>query len=399
MVIGKTIRDSVNNSSSKVLRSSYHIRLAHLDEIDVQTVGAWEDLGRRSLEANAYLSPHFVLPSVRYLDFGRSPLFILIERVHGGSRDLAGLGVFTVHPPNLHFPLPYLCAYCSKHSYLTGLLIDRDYAEPAIEALFDFFGGAGSKWHGIEFKNLSGDGIFYHLLEAVARQRHVGWCGYSRNQRAILLPSECNEAYIARQPAGSRTRLKQKLGQQGNITWKMLFGDEVQSEVIERFLDLEHSGWKGRKGTSLRSKVSHERFFREMVEGFRATGDVFFTELSVGDVVVASTSHMISGNTGFAFKGGWHSDYAKWSPGMLNELELIRNASKLCKDLVFVDSGAVEGSFIDKLWEDRRLLMTGMFLTTPISRLVASPINIIRQTRRSLGNILRKAKSTNFLVL
>jgi hypothetical protein len=382
----------VTNTRDQLPRNSYHVRLAHLDDIDARTVSAWMDLEQRSLEANAYLSPHFVLPSVRHLDSGVSPLFMFIERVHGGSREFAGLGVFTVQSPNFHFPLPYLRAYCSNHSYLTGLLVDRDHSEPAIETLFDFFSQAASKWHGIEFQNRSGDGVFYRLLEFFAKERRVFWGEYSKSQRAVLLPSKCDEKYIARQSAGSRTRCKQKLSERGDVTWRMLSGEEVLPEVVERFLDLEHSGWKGRKGTSLRSKTSHVQFFREMIEGFRETGDVFFSELSVGGIVVASTSHILSGNTGFAFKGGWHSDYAKWSPGILNELELIRNASELCKDLVFLDSGAVEGSFMDKLWEDRRSLTTGMFLTTPAGRFVASPINRIRQVKRNLGVILHKTK-------
>jgi hypothetical protein len=377
---------------SQSSRSSYHIQLVYLDDMDSRTIDAWADLEQRSLEANAYLSPHFVLPSVHCLDSGISPLFMLIERVHGGSHELAGFGAFTVQSPNIRFPLPYLRAYSSNHSYLTGLLIDRDHAEQTIEAFFDFLGQAGSKWRGIEFQNRSGDGELCRLLESFAKERCVFWSEYSKSQRAVLLPSRCNETYIARQAAGSRIRCKQKLSERGDVTWRMLSGNEVQSEVIERFLDLEHSGWKKEKGTSLRSKSSHEQFFREMIANFRADGNVFFTELRVGEVAVASTSHIISGNTGFAFKGGWHADYAKWSPGILNELELIRNAPEMCRNLVLIDSGAVEGSFIDQLWEDHRLLKTGMFLTNPIARFVASPINRMRQIKRNLGAIFCKTK-------
>ena len=390
--MGREYVTAVNNRSS---RATYRIRLARLDEIDAYTASAWADVEQRALEANAYLSPHFIIPALRRLDPELSPLIVLIERTHGSSYELSGVGVFVLRPPNLRFPLPHLSAYRSPHSYLTGLLIDREYAEPAIQAFLDFIEKGGSGWHGVEFTWRSGEGWASPSLETVASERRVIWYEHSRSQRAVLRPAKCGEDAIARQLSGSRLkelrRCKRRLAEQGDVSWKLLSGENVSPLVVDRFLELEHSGWRGKAGTSLISNSAHEVFFREMIDGFRSTEGVFFTELSAGDLVVASTCNLVSGGAGFAFKIGWHPGYAKASPGVLNELELIRHAPQLCGELAFLDSGADDGSFIDKLWEDRRDLVTGVFAASPAGRLAASSMQQLRRAKRWVGVSLRRA--------
>ena len=99
-----------------------------------------------------------------------------------------------------------------------------------------------------------------------------------------------------------------------------------------------------------------------------------------GDVI-ASTSNLISGGTGFAFKIGYNPGYAKMSPGVLNEVEFIQHAPTLCGSLSYIDSGALEGSYIDQLWAGRRVLASGMFGTTSLGRTVLRSIEQMRRIK------------------
>jgi hypothetical protein len=176
--------------------------------------------------------------------------------------------------------------------------------------------------------------------------------------------------------------MKRLLEEKGNVRWRALFGTEVEDGNIEHFLEVEHMGWKGERGTSLRSRPSHEVFFREMVNGFREGERLFFTEMCLDGVVIASTSNLISGGAGFAFKIGYHPGYAKMSPGVLNEVEFIQHAPNLCKLLSYIDSGALEGSYIDQLWAGRRILVSGTFGTTPLGRKVLWGLERMRRIKR-----------------
>jgi len=166
------------------------------------------------------------------------------------------------------------------------------------------------------------------------------------------------------------------------VRWRALRGPQITPACIERFIELEHRGWKGQQGTSLRSRPEDEQFFREMIGKFAARDRAVFTELSVNDTVVASTSNLISGKRGFAFKLGWHPDYQRMAPGLLNEVELIRNAPVVFKDLDFIDSGATEGSFLEELWSERRVLVSGAYAATPLARKVLQAIDAARRLKR-----------------
>jgi CelD/BcsL family acetyltransferase involved in cellulose biosynthesis len=282
--------------------------------------------------------------------------------------------------------LPHLKAFRSDHSYLTGFLFDRDEGEAALRVLFDFFRRNGSQWHGLDFEHMPSCGAQAELVFRVAREFGCSWHERMRTPRAVFVPVKGGDTYLQAHLSVHRLkRLRQgwrRLERKGIVRWKTLYGQEVTASHIESFLDLEHRGWKAEKGTSIRSHQSHEAFFREMVEGFRKGGCLFFTELLLNETVIASTSNLVSGGVGFAFKIGWNPDYSDASPGLMNELAFVRDVKGPCRSLSYIDSGAEGGSFVDSLWKERRVLTSGIFDTTSIARMVLSGADKIRKVRR-----------------
>jgi hypothetical protein len=367
----------------------FRIRQFRFDELDRNTVKSWESLEERALESNAFLSPRFVIPAMRHLgkpEELRQTMFVFVEKANGGAADLVGAGVFVQSSGKRNFPLPHLQAFLSRHSYLSGLLVDRNEAEGAVRAFFQFFCSKKATWHGVEFDYRSVDGSQAELVSAVAKEFGSPWQEQERIHRAIFVPLEGGDAYLQAQFSTGRRkdlrRMRRRLEEQGDVRWMALFGNEVDEKSVERFLEIEHMGWKGEKRTSLRSRPSHEAFFREMVGGFREKEELFFTEMYLDGVVIASTSNLISGGTGFAFKIGWNPSYAKMGPGVLNEVEFIQQAPRLCGSLSYIDSGALEGSFIDQLWARRRILASGVFGTTVLGRTLLSGLDQMRKLKR-----------------
>ena len=366
----------------------FQVFTAHLNDIDDKMIAAWRALERRALAANAYLSPNFVLPALKHLGSGTAPLLVFVERHFEGVSELAGMGVFEHCPANRQFPLPHLSAYASRHSYLSGLLVDRACAEAVVSAFFDFFVSPGARWHGIMFNRRLAAGPLAELLEQTGRERGVAWNESFRNHRAILVPAQAGEDYLAIHLPHSRQkdlrRRMRRLGEHGAVSWRARVGAEVTTDCIDRFIELEHMSWKGTAGTSLRSVPTEEAFFREMADSFRERDQLFFTELVVDREVVASTSNLVSGNAGFAFKLCWHPAFAKTAPGLLNEVELIRHAPTLFRDLQYLDSGSAEGSFMEELWAGRQWLTSGIFPTTSIGRQARRAMQQMRRVKQWL---------------
>lgn len=362
-------------------------RILHPSAVDAKTIAAWADLEARALEPNVYLSPYFVLPAAKYLDPSAPLCVVLIERQQGAAQTLIGAGVFIKRRGSRHLPLPHLEAYRSPHSFSSGLLIDRDHAEAAIDGFLDYFGAARYGRHGVVFSDCYADGALSRL-RAQGAARHLKWFEFDSAERAILIPAEAGQSYLER-ALGSRRkdieRRKRLLEKQGQVAWRVCDGSAGNFEPsIARFLELEHMGWKGQEGTSLLACAGHAQFFREMTTGLLLQRRAFFTELMLDGEVISSTSNLVSGSAGFAFKIGWNPAYAKMAPGLLNELQLIKQAPELCAGLDYIDSGAAAGSYLEKLWPARHSFVYGALTTTRIAQLALTAADYFRHHKQKL---------------
>jgi CelD/BcsL family acetyltransferase involved in cellulose biosynthesis len=344
---------------------------------------AWADLEARVVEPNAFMSPHFVMPALRHLSSRASVVLAWVERLAGGPPEVMGVGVFHRCLGTRSFPWPHLTAYQSEHTYLGGLLIDAQEVPAVVQALQEALSGAGSLWQGLELPKVDTSGA---LVRAVLERSHQG-TGLpvqvlGPQERSMLMIEVCGEDLL-HQVLGRKlneiNRCRRRLGEQGEVSWHCL-RRELPAESVEAFLHLEHQGWKGTAGTSMRSTASGEAFFRDMVARFDQAGRVLFTELRLDGRVVASTCNFVSGRMGFAFKVGWDPALRKLGPGMLNEVEFIRQIRQHCADLDTFDSGASADSFINRLWPARRAL--GLLLV-PTSRWASGVLQVTRRLRDS----------------
>jgi len=337
------------------------LRVLAREQIDAALIEQWEHLEQRSLEPNAFLSPHFIIPALEHLT---PDLQVDIVAVGGGAGQLLGLGIFCRQRPTRQMPLPRLCAYRSPHSYRTGLLIDRTFSDCVADAFVGYFGQARNRWRAVEFVDLRLDGPLDRALLGAARRQGVRWKSYHEKTRAILEPARCGAFERSQRvhDAAELRRKRRRLGERGTVSWRLAIGAEVGPDQTEQLLALEHSGWKGEQRESLLSQPAHAQFCRDMAERFRRAGRVFFCELMVDGRVIASANYLLSGNVGFAFKIGWDPVYAKASPGVLNEVEFIEHVGERLGTLEYIDSGAQPGSFIDALWPQRATLGTRALL-------------------------------------
>jgi CelD/BcsL family acetyltransferase involved in cellulose biosynthesis len=348
-------------------------------------ISAWLDLESRAAEGNMFLSPHFMLPAVRLLTRQRVLLLNIFHR-DGPHDRLIGLGAFVARPPKATFPLPHLEAYCSPHTFLTGMLLDHDLRGLALDALRAYLSSASVQWCGIEFRNCLADGALSRIHTEPKGATPVRWAESSRKQRAIL-PRTSAAARHAEVLAGGSLgkdvkRKLRRLGSLGKVEARVLSGNQVTAGTIDTFLRLENLGWKGEERTSLLSDAKHAEFFRDMAGRFAAAGRAFFCELLLDDRVFASSSNFISGRVGFAFKIGWDPAFAAVGPGVLNELELMRWFGEDGNDLDYIDSGAAEGSYIQRLWNTTTDLSSGVLVGGNVGTTLLPALSVARGVKR-----------------
>ncbi|MBE7416194.1 MAG: GNAT family N-acetyltransferase [Ideonella sp.] len=342
-------------------RSRYVARVVDPAAIEPRDVEAWAALEARTAEPNAYLSPHFVLPATRWLTAAATSRLVFVERTAVGSlqRALVAVGVFAL-PPVDRLGTRALTAYRSRHSLLGGLLLDRDCV---VDALNELAVHAAREWPGvrwIELPQVWDNGALAWACRRLGPGGIRRGCIVGREPRAVLATDDC-QRWLACPQFGSRRRdlerRMRRLRERGAVAWRLHRGTGLDPGALERFLALEHMGWKGQQGSSLRSSPQQEAFIREAVAGFASEGRALFTELMLDGEAIAATCNFISGDTCFAFKIGWDPSLRSMSPAMLNEFEMLGHPERLIGIRAF-DSGADPSSFINALWPAHRFLTT-----------------------------------------
>jgi hypothetical protein len=359
-------------------------------ELTDHHIERWHELEERSIEENAFLSPYFILPALKYLPPRGKPMIVFIQTGAGNTGDLLGVGVFERSPRTIQLPVPHLKAYRCPHAYLTGLLIDRQHFGETTDAFFSFLHDSREDWCGVEFVNRRKESELASRFDIAASQLDISWFEYSSQKRPILLSERSGDSNMKTILASKRRKILRqnlrRLNDLGKVRWRVVSGQEIEPACLDTFLELEHMGWKKAKKFSLLSHANDEAFFREMMNGFAQAGRAFFTELSMNGKVIASTSNLISGCAGFAFKIGWDEAFSKLGPGILNEVEFMKYFPELLPNLKYVDSGAENGSFIEKLWPDHVSLVSGFYLSNPIMKPLLQGIDFIRKVKRRFLN-------------
>lgn len=364
-------RPSPDSATPPPPAASLRVRVLAPAALDAADLRAWAALEARALEPNAFLSPHFVLPALRHLNSPQHVELWLVERSGDAGPALVGVGVFHLQKASRLCPFPHWALWRSRHSFLGGLLLDRDVAPAALQALLAHARRPFGPAMALVLADCDVQGPLAQCCEAVLSRRGLVPARLEPYERAELRPAEAGEAALCALPA-RRTkelrRCRRRLEDLGRVDWRCLRGREGETELdaaLSTFLRLEHDSWKGEGGSSLQSRPGDAAFFTEMMRGFGHDGRAFLTELTLDGRVVASTANLVSGHEGFAFKVAWDRALRSLGPGLLNEVELLRRAPTVAGDLRRIDSGAEAGSFIDSLWTGRRTLAT---LVLPLGR-------------------------------
>lgn len=360
---------------------SRQVRILTPATIDEQFVAEWEQLADNALEANFFLTPAFVLGSLDHFNLPEPR----IVAVYNGDGQLSGLGVFSRNRGAKQMPLEHWSAYRCPHTFLTGLLIDRSNPKDTIETFFQF--ARTHKINAIEFRQLAASSTQGKLIFEVAEQHGVEWFAYDRYERGLLAPAEIDqETYFNEVLSYKRRktirRSQRKLEQLGQLDLVHYRADQLDDDVVQRFLDLEHLGWKGKHGSSLASNRQHQAFFRYIVQAAKGRDQAIFTELLLDGQAIASTSNFISGNAAFAFKVGWEPKFEQYSPGILHEVALVVASKSIFPDVEYIDSCTERDSFLEKLWPNRRTITSGYFAITAVGRLCLSAMHGLRRLKQ-----------------
>ena len=202
-----------------------------------------------------------------------------------------------------------------------------------------------------------------------AFQRHLGdylmGCkGLSRigniHTRAFFRRDEDAETYFARTISGTSRkalrRHRRQLESLGDLEFRTLAPEEPEQAWIEWFLELEASGWKGRNNTALASNPTERDFFTEITRAARQRGKVEMRGLFLDGRPIAMHCDFRAGRGAFGFKMAFDESFARYSPGVLLEMETISSYHETHRTMWWGSCSAPDAALPNRLYKERRCL-------------------------------------------
>lgn len=333
------------------------------------------------------MSPDFVLTALSTF-CADDPLLITVAT----DQHLLGLGILQQNRRSLKFPFRSRRLFKTIHSFQSGILLRTGIADEAIDALLHELVVRGNT--SVSFDDYARTTASATKLSASARRQNFQLFESRRYSRPILQLHETFDEWKAARVKllKEADRQRRRLAELGRLSWQIILPDEVGEETTETFLTLEHNSWKGDSGTSLLSTSQDATFFRSLVSKLARREEVFFTELRLNDVAIASTVNFMSRGVAFAYKIAWDKKYSRFGPGVLNEISFVEYATSNELPYSYIESGTNSESFIARIWPGRISMSTGYVIGSRHAKLIVTVLSAARWAKE-LGRRLRSARS------
>ena len=311
----------------------------------------WQELAKAASQPNPFYAPALFEAALRNFKENRPLMLFLYDQ--GGRM----LGFIPLVERKLYrgIPLWHLGTYSYLHCFLHTPLVRCGREVEFWTELLKWIDGQ-NRFGFIEIQHIAGDSAVFAALQAILSDTQRRNFASGRHERALLKSPLDFENYLSRELSAQfrseyRRRLR-LLGKHGPIALELVKNRLELDRWLDDFLQIEREGWKGRGGSALSQDRDDRRFFEEIMrESFEEKALMLFS-LKAGDKAVAVASFLMSGACAFSFKNAYDETYAKMSPGMILQVEILKH---LLGRVGWVDSCADPGhAMYERVFNCRR---------------------------------------------
>ena len=318
---------------------------------------AWRELVVHAAEPNSFSEPWFAAASLTLAE-GRDVRLLAVRR--GERGELIGLLPLAVAPRYGRIPVRNVQNWKHRHQFLGTPLVRADCERHFWRAVLSHLDAAAWAPNFLHIEGLVAEGPVHAGLrsaaESLARECPIVHRSIRAELASDLPPAAYFEQTVRKKKRKELKRLQNRLAELGVVSARSLSGAQEVEPWCDAFLALERSGWKGKAGSALGCDWVTERFFRDAVAGADEAGKLDFLRLDLDGRPLAMLVNFLAPPGSFSFKIAFDEAYARFSPGVLIQLENLRVLER--SDIAWMDSCAAEDHpMIDSLWGERRTLV------------------------------------------
>lgn len=338
-----------------------------------EIVPQWEALAAEAAEPNPFYEPWLLLPALE--SFGTGESFRAVAVWQDGT--LVALFPMQLERRYRGLPVRVLRSWRHRSMLLCTPLLRPRSAGTAIAALLE-----ARLAPVVEFDWAPAGGPFYGALAATVLERGVPWMVTDAYPRAMLVRSRDPRGRFNSNMKNNLRRCEARLAACGRVEpVRLAPGDDIAAWT-EAFIALEASGWKGRAGTAIACRPEERRFVRQaFAEAFRR-GRLAITGLDLDGRALARHCMFIGEDGAFTFKIAYDEAYEKCSPGLLAEVDNVRQFMETPGPRWLDSNTAAENESYGRVWKDRRTVQRVAVGAHGAGKLALAALPFLRMAKR-----------------
>lgn len=289
--------------------AQYSLQLATEQDDLADHLAAWRELAEAATDSNVYLTPEFLIPNLELVQDEPYVVAFLYRTSSTRSRHLVAVVPFGQKGPEWKRPFRHLAPLTNRYLWDPSPLLHPEGRGDTLSALFSQLGNALHPWSSVELV-LTHEPNLGETKNALIT-RGIG-------STTILRKPLSQEEYRRRRDKSSlrsERRRRRQLSELGSV--EVSVEDELSGSLLEDFLLLESSGWKGREGTAMRSRTEDVLFLRTVTSAMQREGRVMLVTLRLDDTLIGASLMLRLGTSLRAFKLCYDERLRRYSPGLL----------------------------------------------------------------------------------
>lgn len=330
-------------------------RLAILDpaQLDAAFLTAWDALAADAIEPNVFHAPEYLRPAVEHCDALRRAR--LVAFYHGDQ--LCGLMPLAAEPYYGRWRLPHSQNWRHPNCFLGTPLVRKGDETAFWQTLLAHLDSRRDAGVFLHLYGIATDGPIYAALARLCQDQSRTCAIVLPEERAMLATDLPGHAYyeqvVRKKKRKELGRLRNRLAELGSLITTEGCDEAGLDAWLDEFLRLEQSGWKGRNGSALTDLAATRNLFLDAAHAAHRAGRLHLIAMRLDGKAIAMLVSFLSPPGGFSFKTAFDEDYARFSPGVLLQIDNLDILAK--QGLGWMDSCAAEGHpMIDSLWAERR---------------------------------------------
>jgi CelD/BcsL family acetyltransferase involved in cellulose biosynthesis len=254
-------------------------------------------------------------------------------------------------------PIAHVQNWLNHNAFLGTPLVRKGAEQSFWAALLGHLDNAPQSGLFLHLAGMAIEGPVAAALEAVclAKKRRVALV--HREERALLERGLSPDAYWEDNVRGKKRkelrRQHKRLAEEGVLSFERGDGSGGLDQWIADFLALERAGWKGENGSALDCADETRALFKNALHEAAKAGKLELLAHYLDSKPIAMLVNFLTPPGAFSFKTAFDEGYARYSPGVLLQIEnlalLERNGIDWCDSCA-----AQDHPMIDSLWSGRR---------------------------------------------